>query len=126
MLIMALGFARATKDKSQLIRYVCYLLSTLLSRRLTEYQKKLLEQWTEFLITDSLIPAHQLSTDDFAGTLENQTNLAIKGIIGIGAMGEISKLLGEPAKAANYTVRFSTQSFSQAEVPVAHCSRLCG
>ncbi|KAJ7260577.1 hypothetical protein C8J57DRAFT_1471634 [Mycena rebaudengoi] len=86
MLIMALGFARATKDKSQLIRY-----------------KKLLEQWTEFLITDSLIPAHQLSTDDFAGTLENQTNLAIKGIIGIGAMGEISKLLGEPAKAANYT-----------------------
>ena len=56
------------------------------------------------MITDSLIPANQLSTDDFAGTLANQTNLAIKGIVGIKAMSEIAKLTGDTAKADNYSV----------------------
>ena len=65
----------------------------------------MLDQWTQFLITDSLIPANQFSTDDFAGQLANQTNLAIKGIVGIGAMAEIAKLLGDEDKASNYSVR---------------------
>jgi hypothetical protein len=55
----------------------------------------LLKQWTSYLITYSLIPATQLSTDDFAGWLANQTNLALKGIIGIRAMSEISDRLGD-------------------------------
>ena len=59
------------------------------------------------MITDSLIPANQISTDDFAGSLANQTNLAIKGIVGIRAMAEIAKLNGDDAKAANYSVRSS-------------------
>ncbi|KAJ6569518.1 hypothetical protein B0H19DRAFT_697259 [Mycena capillaripes] len=86
MLIMALSFARATGDKTQITRY-----------------RALLDQWTQYLIEDSLIPAFQLSTDDFAGQLANQTNLAIKGIIGIRCMAEISKLLGDNAKYANYS-----------------------
>ena len=64
----------------------------------------MLDQWTGFLISDSLIPAEQLSTDDFAGTLANQTNLAIKGIVGIKAMSEIARLLGDTARAENYSV----------------------
>lgn len=56
------------------------------------------------MITDSLIPANQISTDDFAGPLANQTNLAIKGIIGIKAMSQIASVLGNPAKSANYSV----------------------
>ncbi|KAJ7142411.1 DUF1793-domain-containing protein [Mycena epipterygia] len=86
MLIMALGFAQKSGDNSQLIRY-----------------RALLDQWTQFLIEDSLIPMFQLSTDDFAGQLANQTNLAIKGIVGIGAMGEICNRLGDKVKGANYT-----------------------
>ncbi|KAG5651964.1 hypothetical protein H0H81_006779 [Sphagnurus paluster] len=86
MLIMALSYAQKTGDKSQLTQY-----------------NKLHDQWTQFLIEDSLIPAQQLSTDDFAGHLANQTNLAIKGIIGIKAMSEISKLLGDTARASNYS-----------------------
>ncbi|KAG0142884.1 hypothetical protein CROQUDRAFT_97034 [Cronartium quercuum f. sp. fusiforme G11] len=50
----------------------------------------ILSQWTSFLVEDGLVTAEQLSTDDFAGTLANQTDLAIKAIIGIGAMAEIS------------------------------------
>ncbi|KAJ7743879.1 hypothetical protein B0H16DRAFT_1422818 [Mycena metata] len=86
MLIMALSYARATKDNSQIRRYA-----------------NLLDQWTQFLIEDSLIPANQLSTDDFAGQLANQTNLAIKGITGIRCMAEIWGLLGDKAKQTNYT-----------------------
>lgn len=70
----------------------------------TQHQRALLDQWTQFLIEDSLIPAFQLSTDDFAGQLANQTNLAIKGIIGIRCMAEISKLLGDNNKFKNYSV----------------------
>ncbi|KAG9084530.1 hypothetical protein FS749_005150 [Ceratobasidium sp. UAMH 11750] len=61
MLIMALSYTRATKDNS-----------------LISNNYNLLTQWTQFLVEDSLIPAEQLSTDDFAGHLANQTNLAIK------------------------------------------------
>ncbi|KAJ7140461.1 DUF1793-domain-containing protein [Mycena filopes] len=86
MIIMALSYAQKSGDISQLSQYVA-----------------LLEQWTQFLITDSLIPDNQISTDDFAGPLANQTNLAIKGIVGIGAMAEIESLLGNAAQSANYS-----------------------
>jgi hypothetical protein len=63
----------------------------------------ILKQWAEYLVTDSLLPALQLSTDDFAGHLANQTNLALKGIIGLEAMSQISRIIGETADADNYT-----------------------
>ncbi|KAG6873728.1 hypothetical protein C0995_011547 [Termitomyces sp. Mi166 len=86
MLIMALSYAQKTGDNSQLARYTT-----------------LLDQWTQFLITDSLVPANQLSTDNFAGTLANQTNLAVKGIIGIKAMSQIYSILGNTAQSSNYS-----------------------
>ncbi|KAJ7634847.1 hypothetical protein FB45DRAFT_1142317 [Roridomyces roridus] len=86
MLIMAYSFAKQTGDFSQIKRY-----------------RTLLDQWTQFLIEDSLIPTNQLSTDDFAGTLTNQTNLAIKGIVGIRCMAEIAKLLGDTKTYNNYS-----------------------
>lgn len=63
----------------------------------------ILKQWAEYLVLDSLFPAEQLSTDDFAGHLANQTNLALKGIIGLEAMARMSLLINETADAANYT-----------------------
>jgi hypothetical protein len=63
---------------------------------------KSMKQWAEYLITDSLIPAAQLSTDDFAGQLANQSNLAIKGIQGIAAMGEIATWLNKTSDAKKY------------------------
>ena len=92
MLIMTLSYAQKTGDNSLLTAY-----------------SSLLDQWTQYLIADSLIPANQLSTDDFAGKLVNQTNLAIKGIVGIAAMAQIANLTGDSAKASNYSVSI-TQS----------------
>lgn len=63
----------------------------------------ILKQWAQYLIEYSLIPALQLSTDDFAGQLANQTNLAIKGIVGLAAMAEISAAVGDSFNAQNYS-----------------------
>ncbi|KAL2264443.1 hypothetical protein VTK26DRAFT_8 [Humicola hyalothermophila] len=75
MIIMTLAYAQRTGDIDYLVAH---------------YPK--LSQWAEFLVEDSLIPASQLSTDDFAGALANQTNLAIKGIIGLQAMSRIAQM----------------------------------
>ncbi|KAK8083629.1 hypothetical protein PG996_002410 [Apiospora saccharicola] len=77
MLIMTLVYAQRTGDTDYLNKHY-----------------KLLNQWAGYLVNDSLVPANQISTDDFAGSLANQTNLAIKGIIGLRAMSEIAKLTG--------------------------------
>ncbi|KAJ5555058.1 hypothetical protein N7535_007503 [Penicillium sp. DV-2018c] len=63
----------------------------------------LLKQWTSYLVEDSLYPANQISTDDFAGSLANQTNLALKGMIGIQAMSVIAKQTGHADDAAKYS-----------------------
>jgi hypothetical protein len=60
------------------------------------------KQWTGYLVRESLIPRNQLCTDDFAGWLANQTNLALKGIVGIRAMSEIADLVGEDRDAQHY------------------------
>lgn len=61
MLIMTLAYAQRASDTAYLSQHY-----------------KLLKQWTTYLVEDSLVPAKQLSTDDFQGDLTNQTNLALK------------------------------------------------
>ena len=78
--------------------------SSLPSSNLSEEQSSLLNQWANYLVGVSLIPGNQNSTDDFAGPLVNQTNLAIKGIIGIQAMAKIQEALGQSAQASTYSV----------------------
>ncbi|KAH8813098.1 glutaminase GtaA [Xylogone sp. PMI_703] len=86
MLVMTLAYAQRTSDVSYLSAHY-----------------DILNQWTQYLIQEALIPANQISTDDFAGSLANQTNLALKGIIGIEAMATIADLTGNSADAKNYT-----------------------
>ncbi|KAM5545917.1 hypothetical protein V8D89_000043 [Ganoderma adspersum] len=86
MVIMALSYAQRTDDIAWLKTYF-----------------SILDQWTQFLIADSLIPENQVSTDVFAGSLANQTNLAIKGIVGIQAMAEIARATGDTGRYTNYS-----------------------
>ncbi|KAF2226791.1 glutaminase A [Elsinoe ampelina] len=60
------------------------------------------KQWTGYLVEFSLEPENQLCTDDFAGWLALQTNLALKGIIGIRAMSELAEVMGEDSDAKHY------------------------
>jgi hypothetical protein len=63
---------------------------------------KLWDQWTGYLVEFSLEPQNQLSTDDFAGWLALQSNLALKGIVGIKAFSEMAALLGRHGEAKKY------------------------
>ena len=65
-----------------------------LAERWIERSYSLWKQWTGYLTEFSLQPANQLSTDDFAGWLALQTNLALKGIIGIKAMAGLAQIVG--------------------------------
>lgn len=86
MIIMMLAYAQRTGDNKFL-----------------SDNWKLMDQWAGYLIEDAKIPAHQLSTDDFAGRLANQTNLAIKGIIALEAMSEIAKRSGNKDSIDKYS-----------------------
>ncbi|KAJ6528989.1 hypothetical protein B0H19DRAFT_1333719, partial [Mycena capillaripes] len=89
MLILALAHARTSGDGSLISRYYA-----------------LLKGWAEYLGTNSLIPEQQIPADardiKLAQNHSNITNLALKGIIAIQAMSEISKSLGETTDAQKY------------------------
>jgi hypothetical protein len=59
-------------------------------------------QWTSYLVDYSLRPHNQLSTDDFAGWLALQTNLALKGIVGIKAMSELANIMDKEKDVEYY------------------------
>ncbi len=54
-----------------------------------------LRNWNEYLINYGLDPENQNCTDDFAGHLAHNVNLAIKATMGIAAFGKILKHLGD-------------------------------
>ncbi|KAJ6577372.1 hypothetical protein B0H19DRAFT_1229523 [Mycena capillaripes] len=99
MLIMSLDYIQRTGDTSMASRYSAQL-----------------DQWATYLIGNTLYPADQLATTDFSGSLPNQTNLAVKGIIGIKAMSEIWATLGNSAKAASYSSTASSYMASWQQV----------
>ncbi|KAI0375561.1 DUF1793-domain-containing protein [Pilatotrama ljubarskyi] len=86
MLIMTLSYTQRTNDTSLIQNYY-----------------SLLDKWAQYLVQNALIPRNQFSSDDFAGQLANQTNLAIKGIVGIKAMSEIAAIAGDSAKSSSYS-----------------------
>ncbi|KAI0009953.1 glutaminase A [Xylariaceae sp. FL0662B] len=85
MIIMALAYAQRASDTGYL-----------------QAHYPILKQWAGYLVDEALIPADQISTDDFAGSLANQTNLGLKGIIGLRAMSEIARLTGNADDATSF------------------------
>jgi Domain of unknown function (DUF5127)/Domain of unknown function (DUF4965)/Domain of unknown function (DUF1793)/Domain of unknown function (DUF4964) len=62
----------------------------------------ILRQWADYLVTTALDPDLQNQTDDFTGFIAHSVNLALKGIVGIGAMSQISAAAGKAADSASY------------------------
>ncbi|KZT10711.1 uncharacterized protein LAESUDRAFT_643898 [Laetiporus sulphureus 93-53] len=89
MLIMTLAHARASGDGSLIGQYY-----------------DLLAKWADYLVENALIPTYQVSAD--GEEMANMTNLAIKGIIGIRAMAEISQAYGASEDEQHYASVAST------------------
>jgi hypothetical protein len=62
----------------------------------------ILRQWAEYLVANALDPGLQNQTDDFTGFIAHSANLALKGIVGIGAMSVIATVAGNSADATHY------------------------
>ena len=60
-----------------------------------------LRKWAVYLVGNGMDPASQLCTDDFAGHLAHNANLALKAILGLGAFARSAGALGE-AEDAEY------------------------
>ncbi|KAE9404342.1 hypothetical protein BT96DRAFT_813635 [Gymnopus androsaceus JB14] len=88
MLIMTWAHARMSGDGTLIKRYY-----------------DLLKRWTNFLVTNSLLQNNQISADGLQNV--NMTNLAIKGILGVAAMAQISSATGEDADAQAFKANAS-------------------
>ncbi|PKV96165.1 uncharacterized protein DUF4964 [Amycolatopsis echigonensis] len=62
----------------------------------------ILRQWAEYLVGTTLDPGNQNQTDDFTGWIAHSANLALKGIIGVGAMAVLADVTGNSADALRY------------------------
>ena len=63
---------------------------------------KIFTQWADYLLANALDPGFQNQTDDFTGFIGHSVNLALKGIVGIGARGQIAATAGDATAAAHY------------------------
>lgn len=72
------------------------------SAKFAETYWPLLTKWAEYLRAKGLDPENQLSTDDFAGHLAHNTNLALKAILALGAYAQLCDMLGKKSEAADY------------------------
>jgi len=64
---------------------------------------RILKQWADYLVPNTLDPANQNQTDDFTGFIAHSSNLALKGILGVGAMGQIASFAGNTGDAQYYS-----------------------
>lgn len=59
---------------------------------------EVMSTWANYLLENCLYPVDQLSTDDFIGTTELNSGLALKGILGMAAFAKISGLVGNTSQ----------------------------
>ncbi|KAI0372113.1 DUF1793-domain-containing protein [Pilatotrama ljubarskyi] len=89
MLVMLYAHARFSGDGSLIYRHY-----------------NLTKRWADYLVNTSLTPVNQFTADNEHAA--NMTNLAIKGMIGVKAMAEISRTLGEESDAERYALQAAT------------------
>ncbi|KAL5494568.1 hypothetical protein ACEPAI_29 [Sanghuangporus weigelae] len=85
MLIMSLAHAQTTGDGSLLAEHY-----------------GLLNRWADYLVNNTMNPVDETTSSSDGITSANQTNLILKGIIGIGAMAKISQYGGRSDDQSNY------------------------
>lgn len=83
---------------------ICTCLYSMISKDYSIIQENYdtLVKWCNYLIEKGLYPTNQLCTDDFAGHLSNNANLAIKAIVGINAFADINEMLNKKYESEKY------------------------
>ena len=75
------------------------------SEKLAERYLSLLEKWADYLDRFGEDPGEQLCTDDFAGHLDHNVNLAAKAMIGVACYARIMRRIGQLDEADRWDAR---------------------
>ncbi|EJD08023.1 DUF1793-domain-containing protein [Fomitiporia mediterranea MF3/22] len=70
--------------------------------RLINQHYDLLKKWADYLVNNTVNPGDQTASLSDAINANNQTNVILKGIVGIGAMAKISGYTGHTADQTNF------------------------
>ncbi|HTJ37011.1 MAG TPA: DUF5127 domain-containing protein [Dactylosporangium sp.] len=105
------------EESANMLVMVAALLSRMPAARASAYATAhyaKLKQWADYLVANLPDPGNQNQTDDFTGFIAHSVNLALKGIVGIGAMATIARWAGQPstyaATARSYIAQWQTMA----------------
>jgi hypothetical protein len=99
------------EESANMLLMVAAYLQTLSSSDARSYASAhypILKQWGDYLVQNALDPGYQNQTDDFTGFIAHSSNLALKGILAIGALGQIATFAGNSSDAQYYTTTASS------------------
>jgi hypothetical protein len=88
MLLMMAGYAQRAKPSD--------------AQAYAQAHYKIAKQWADYLAANTLDPVNQNQTDDFTGYINHSVNLALKGIVGIGAMSILAQMAGNATDQQSY------------------------
>lgn len=80
-----------------IMAYACYCRDH--DESLIRENYDLLKKWVQYLLKYGLKPENQLCTDDFAGHLANNVNLAIKATVGIACFAKMNEFMGKDGES---------------------------
>ena len=80
--------------------------------------RPLLDKWVGYLVTYGEDPGEQLCTDDFAGHLAHNVNLAAKAMVGVACYGRLTGDASWEDKAREMAARFLEKVGAQGNTPL--------
>jgi hypothetical protein len=86
-----------------------------------------LARWADYLVEHGLDPANQLCTDDFAGRMARNANLALKAILAVGAFARLAGFLsldGRPYRAKAEAMAAAWAGLARGGGPDGQATRL--
>ena len=88
------------------------------SEGLARAYRPLLDKWVGYLVTYGEDPGEQLCTDDFAGHLAHNVNLAAKAMVGVACYGRLTGDASWEDKAREMAARFLEKVGAQGNTPL--------
>ncbi|GAA3303111.1 hypothetical protein GCM10020218_099920 [Dactylosporangium vinaceum] len=100
------------EESANMLIMVAALLARMPAARASAYASAhyaKLKSWADYLVANLPDPGNQNQTDDFTGFIAHSVNLALKGIVGIGAMHTIARWAGQASSYSATARQYASQ-----------------